>query len=149
MASLFVTDTPTPEPLTHDDPDAFGVRPYISAPPEPAFVGAGAPIPVDHRSPIDWTGQGGRVDERVTSSDDILRVSEATALPGRRRDRRQRTRPPAVQGRAHLPRLRLIGVGAIASRGRGFPVHTTDVLVVGAGPAGSAAATMWRARASP
>jgi hypothetical protein len=81
VASLFVTDTPAPEPLTQD-PDPFGVDPYISAPPEPAFVGAGAPMEADHRSPIDWTGQGGRVDERVKSSDDILRVSEATALPG-------------------------------------------------------------------
>ncbi len=80
VASLFVTDTPPVEPLT-DDPDPYGVDPYISAPPEPAFVGAGAPMPEGHRSPIDWTGQGGRVDERVTSSDDILRVSEVTALP--------------------------------------------------------------------
>jgi hypothetical protein len=79
VASLFVTDTPPVAPLV-DDPDPHGVDPYISAPPEPAFVGAGAPIPAGHNSPIDWTGQGGRVDERVKSSDDILRVSEATAL---------------------------------------------------------------------
>ena len=85
VASLFVTDTPPVEPLTVDpDPfgtDPFGTGPLISAPPEPAFVGAGAPMPDNHRSPIDWTGQGGRVDERVKSSDDILRVSEVTALP--------------------------------------------------------------------
>jgi hypothetical protein len=82
VASLFVTnDRPASfEPLA-EDPDPFGVDQFISAPPERAFAGAGAPVLDDHRSPIDWTGQGGRVDERVTSSDDILRVSEATALP--------------------------------------------------------------------
>jgi hypothetical protein len=79
VASLFVTDAPPVEPLA-DEPDPYGLDPFISAPPEPAFVGAGAPITVDHHSPIDWTGQGGRVDERVQTSDDILRVSEATAL---------------------------------------------------------------------
>jgi hypothetical protein len=77
VASLFVTQQP-PAPVDHD-PDPFGVDQYISAP-TPAFAGAGAPA-VDTRSPIDWTGQGGRVDERVSSSDDILRVSEATAIP--------------------------------------------------------------------
>lgn len=82
VASLFVSDAPPApvEPLPLD-PDPFGVDQFISAPPEHAFAGAGAPILDDNRSPIDWTGQGGRVDERVTSSDDILRVSEATALP--------------------------------------------------------------------
>ena len=44
------------------------------------MAGAGA-LAVNQNSPIDWTGQGGRVDERVRSSDDILRVSEVTALP--------------------------------------------------------------------
>ena len=95
VASLFVTDTPAPEPLTPTTPTPSASTPTSPPPPEPAFVGAGAPMPVDHRSPIDWTGQGGRVDERVTSSDDILRVSEATALPAAGRDRRQRARPPA------------------------------------------------------
>jgi len=82
VASLFVTDDrPGPTAPTADDPDPFGIDQYIAAPAEPAFAGAGAPIQEDHRSPIDWTGQGGRVDERVRSSDDILRVSEVTALP--------------------------------------------------------------------
>lgn len=89
VASLFVNDpppAPTPSPLA-DDADPFGVDQYVSAAapspssaPAPAFVGAGAPV-TDTHSPIDWTGQGGRVDERVSTSDDILRASEATALP--------------------------------------------------------------------
>ena len=93
MASLFLgddADAPAateaqPDPTAQLEPTApvaplIDVDDYISAPsfstPEPAFAGAGAP-----RSPIDWTGQGGRVDERVTSSEDIMRASEATALP--------------------------------------------------------------------
>lgn len=86
VASLFLTDDPmptTPEVPVVEEPPAIDVDDYISAPsfadPEPAFAGAGAPM--IHSSPIDWTGQGGRVDERVKSSDDILRASEATALP--------------------------------------------------------------------
>jgi hypothetical protein len=84
VASLFVTDAPPAPPLVDDsDPDPFGIDGFISAPPTPACAGAGAGAPshAGHGSPIDWTGQGGRVDERVQSSDDILRVSEATALP--------------------------------------------------------------------
>jgi hypothetical protein len=90
VASLFLTDDPAPSagiaPTAPevDEPPAIDIDDYISAPsltnrPEPAFAGAGAPV--GHASPIDWTGQGGRVDERVKSSDDILRASEATALP--------------------------------------------------------------------
>ena len=79
VASLFVTDTPPGASTSVDEhPDPLGVDQFISA---PAFAGAGAPMAVDHNSPIDWTGQGGRVDERVQSSDDILRASEATVLP--------------------------------------------------------------------
>ncbi len=81
VASLFTNEPTTAEPEVQD-PDPFGIDSYISAPPaqtpEPAMAGAGL---VGQRSPIDWTGQGGRVDERVRSSEDILRVSEATALP--------------------------------------------------------------------
>jgi hypothetical protein len=76
VGSLFVSDNPPPH-----DHGAVDVDDFISAPPAPAFAGAGAPAHVGSHSPIDWTGQGGRVDERVRSSDDILRASEATALP--------------------------------------------------------------------
>lgn len=87
VASLFLTDDPAPAASTVPEveaPPVIAVDDYISAPsfsdtPEHAFAGAGAPA--GHASPIDWTGQGGRVDERVKSSDDILRASEATALP--------------------------------------------------------------------
>ena len=92
VASLFLKDEPTPAPVIDaappapvvDEPPVIHVDDFISAPAfadrsEPAFAGAGAPA--GHSSPIDWTGQGGRVDERVKSSDDILRASEATALP--------------------------------------------------------------------
>ena len=80
VASLFVTDTPPVEPLT-DDPDPSASTP--TSPPRPSRRSSapGPRCPSATNSPIDWTGQGGRVDERVTSSDDILRVSEATALP--------------------------------------------------------------------
>ena len=76
-------DTPDPvEPLHATTPTRSASTPTSPPRPTPAFVGAGgAGAPSASRSPIDWTGQGGRVDERVSSSDDILRVSEATALP--------------------------------------------------------------------
>ena len=80
VASLFVSDTSPSTDHDHDH-DPVDVDGFISAPPAPAFAGAGAPAHVGSHSPIDWTGQGGRVDERVQSSDDILRASEATALP--------------------------------------------------------------------
>ena len=80
---------PAPEPTVEPDPtagpDPLGVDQFISAP-DLAMAGAGSTPPTAsaatgrHRSPIDWTGQGGRVDERVRSDDDIMRVSEATAL---------------------------------------------------------------------
>jgi hypothetical protein len=63
-----------------DDPEHPGQaqdRWSVLATPEPAFASAGA----GRASPIDWTGQGGRVNEQVRGSDDILRASEATALP--------------------------------------------------------------------
>ena len=49
----------------------------------PAFAGAGlTAMGADHQSPIDWTGGQVRVvDDHVRSSDDIMRVSEVTALP--------------------------------------------------------------------
>jgi hypothetical protein len=77
-AAFFVSDTPPVQPHV-EDPDPYELDQYISTP-TPAMAGAGA-LAANPNSPIDWTGQGGRVDERVRSSDDILRVSEVTALP--------------------------------------------------------------------
>ncbi len=70
------------QPEVDDDrPETADRTPALAGvgPASSAAVGASAEA---HRaSPIDWTGQGGRVDERVQTSDDILRASEATALP--------------------------------------------------------------------
>jgi len=62
----------------HGGPDADTYEPVRA--PEPAYASVAASQEGRH-SPIDWTGQGGRVNERVSSSDDILAASEATALP--------------------------------------------------------------------
>ena len=48
----------------------------------PAYAGAAAASTAGSaRALIDWTGQGRPVNERVQSSDDIMRASDATALP--------------------------------------------------------------------
>lgn len=101
VASLFTDEAPAAAPAPEvEDPDPFGLDSFLPAPPdslhpgpsaapdapapshltpapEPAMAGAA----LGHSSLIDWTGQGGRVDEHVRNSEDILRASEATALP--------------------------------------------------------------------
>ena len=48
----------------------------------PAFAGAAAAAPASSaRALIDWTGQGRAVNEQVRTSDDIMKASDATALP--------------------------------------------------------------------
>jgi hypothetical protein len=89
-------------PDDHGDHDAHGdhrpsvadapTRPLDDAPDHfvgadartPAFAGATASASTTSTSPkalIDWTGQGRPVNEQVRSSDDIMKASEATALP--------------------------------------------------------------------
>ncbi len=93
---------PLPEP---NDPSAAFSRPIRSSTPDDAgalmeeFYGESgsapnrssqAPAPerveasvgaAEARHVIDWTGTGRKIDERVRTSDDIMRASEATALP--------------------------------------------------------------------
>jgi hypothetical protein len=75
-----VTDAPTPPRPVDDAPDHFvGTEART-----PAFAGATAAASSASTAPkalIDWTGQGGRVNEQVRSSDDIMKASEVTALP--------------------------------------------------------------------